>query len=533
MAVNTCCAVLMDTVSIQKYVFASNTLRDNLGASLIVNRLFEDTAVISMAEVLDLAKDEVKEIMHHWREEPGKMLLDDPSIPFEVGVAGGGKALLFFRDPNQAKAFIETFTRDLLTKAPGLHLAVAIDDKFIPDRDFKGSLTPLYEQLAQNRNKYFPVTTLQNHGITDIYSETGTSLNLYSPSVEKYISAEKATKLEAADDEEKSLKEIIKVRYPSYCFSNRMDWLGQTEGNSYIAVVHIDGNSMGKWFRESSSLEDYRHRSKNLQAVTEESFWSLVDKAVGIMPELTRENGFAVQKDKDGNKYLPLRPLILGGDDITFVCEGRLGLYFAEKFLQTWTEKANSQLSKYGKPKNGEFTACAGVAIANTKYPFYRIYSFAQELCTSAKRSAREAKKGSWIDFYNISGTKSGNLDVIRRDEGVIRDLELYFGPYCLGADQEKSLQHLKNGMYEFSQWVRSDIKELRTAFYSGKEVLDTYLMDMAAKGNRLPYKERVGVDYSDKGYVGMRTPYFDMLEMMEYYPLFLPGGGMKNETGN
>jgi hypothetical protein len=533
LAVNTYCAVLMDTVSIQKYVFASNTLRDNLGASHIVNQLFDDVAVASLANAFDIEEDKVKEIILHWQQEPGKMLLDDPAIPFEIGVAGGGKALLFFRDSDQAKVFIKTFTRDLLIKAPGLQLAVAINKEFIPDQDFSGGLKLLYEQLAQNRNQYFPETTLQSHGITAVYSETGTSLNLYSPSVEKYISIEKATKLEAADDEEEFLEEIIKVRHPSYCFSSRMDWLGQTEGNSYIAVVHIDGNSMGKWFQKSRDLEDYRHRSKNLKKVTEESFWSLVDEAVCIMPKLTRENGFDIREDKDRRKYLPIRPLILGGDDVTFVCEGRLGLYFTEKFLQIWTENANSQLSKHGKPENGEFSACAGVAIANTKYPFYRTYSFAQELCTSAKKSAREAKKGSWIDFHNISGTKSGNLDAIRRDEGVIWDLELYFGPYCLEADQEKSLQHLKNGIYEFSQWVRSDIKELRTAFYSGKEVLDTYLMDMAAKGNRLPYKKRIGVDYSDKGYVGMRTPYFDMLEMMEYYPLFLLGGGMKNETRN
>ena len=530
MTVNTYCAVLMDTVSIQKYVFASNTLRDNLGASHIVNRLFEDTAVISIAEALVLQKDVIKEVMHHWREEPGKMLLDNPAIPFEIGVAGGGKALLFFRDCDQAKAFIETFTRDLLTKAPGLQLAVATENKFSLDQDFSGGLKSLYEQLAQNRNKYFPVTTLQNHGITAICPQTGTSLNIYSK--DEYISMEKATKLQAADTEEEILDKKIKKRHPSFCFSNRMDWLGQTEGNSYIAVVHIDGNSMGKWFQESSSLEDYRLRSKNLQAVTEESFWCLVDEAVRI--ELFRENGFAIQEDKDGRKYLPLRPLILGGDDITFVCEGRLGLYFAEKFLQTWTKKANSLLSKYGKPENGEFSACAGVAIANTKYPFYRTYSFAEELCTSAKKSAREAQKGSWIDFHNISGTKSGNLEAIRKDEGVIWDLELYFGPYCLEADQEKSLQYLKKGIYEFSQfWIRSDVKELRNAFYSGKEVLDTYLMDMAAKGNCLPYKERVGVDYSDKGYVDNVTPYFDMLEMMRYYPQFLLKGGSTNETGN
>ena len=125
-------------------------------------------------------------------------------------------------------------------------------------------------------------------------------------------------------------------------------------------MVHIDGNSMGKWFQESRDLKNYRHRSRSLKAVTEESFWDLVDEAVDIMPELISENGFAVQKDKDGNKYLPLRPLILGGDDITFVCEGRLGLYFTEKFCGYGIKKANSQLSKYGKPKNGSFQLVPG-----------------------------------------------------------------------------------------------------------------------------------------------------------------------------
>lgn len=535
---NSYCAVLMDTVSIQKYVFGSNTLRDNLGASHIVNQLFGHTAVISLAEAFGLEIDEVVEIVRHWHEEPGKMLMDDPSIPFEVGVAGGGKALMFFRDWGRAKVFIETFTRDLLTKAPGLQLAVAVDKEFPPDQDFSHRLESLYIQLAQNRSRYFPVTTLQNHGITAIYSETGTSLNLYSTDVEKkYISIEKATKLEAADDEEKFLEEIIKVRYPSYCFSNRMDWLGQTEGNSYIAVVHIDGNNMGKWFIKSPSLEDYRRRSKSLQAVTTESFWSLVDEAVCIMDKLTQENGFDIKKDDKGRKYLPLRPVILGGDDITFICEGGLGLYFAEKFLQIWTENANSQLSKHEKPDNCEFSACAGIAIANTKYPFYRTYSFAEELCASAKMSARRDGNGSWIDFHIISGTKSGNLEAVRKDEGVVRGLELYFGPYCLENDKEKSLQHFKDGIYRFAEsWAGSDVKELRSAFYLGKEVLDTYLMDMTAKRIYLPYKDKTdiyGTDYSDKGYVGKQTPYFDMLEMMEYYPLFLLKEGIENENGN
>lgn len=533
MTAKTCCAVLMDTISIQKYVFASNILRDNLGASHIVKSLFDNPAAESMAEAVGLEKNQVKEIMDCWQKEPGRMLLDDPAIPFEIGAVGGGKALVLFRGCDQAKSFVRSFTRDLLIKAPGLQLAVAIDDKFKLDQDFKSTLESLYSQLRDNRNRYFPMTTIQNHGITAADSNAGNSLNLYSTDVQKFISIEKATKLGAASDEEKSLEEMIEIRHTGYRFTNYMDRLGQIQGNSHIAVVHIDGNNMGQWFADSASLDIYRQRSYNLDLIANESFWALVDEAAEIMSDLVPDNGFYIKDDKAGNRYLPLRPIILGGDDITFLCEGRMGLYFAEKYLQIWTEKANSQLSKYGTPKNGMFSACAGVAIAATKYPFYRTYSIAHELCNEAKKSARNAG-GSWIDFHIISGTKSGNLEAVRKDEGIIQGQELHFGPYCLAANHEKSLQYFKEGMWEFIQsWARSDVKELRSVFYYGKEGVEVCLTDMTAKGNYLPYKGRAGVDYSRKGFVDKQTPYFDMLEIMEYYPQFLLKGGNANENGN
>lgn len=525
-------AVLMDTISIQKYVFASNKLLDNLGASQIVADLFEIMATPVLAEVCGLDLDEIKRIMGKWEEEPTQILMDqEADVPFEIGVSGGGKALLLFRQATTAEHFIKRFTAELLVKAPGLQLAIAVRDKFCLNQEhFSQGLDELYEMLAQNRNRYFPLTEIPNQGLTSICPENGTSLNTFSPEKKTYVSYGKTVKLKAGKIEEEKRQKELSARYPEYAFSNQLDQLAQSEGDSYVAVVHIDGNNMGNWFKQSNDLVDYRQRSKNMIRVTKESFWSLIDEVTEIMNELRKNKEFELK----GN-ILPIRPIILGGDDITFVCHGKLGLYLTEKFLQIWTKSANSAtgLKHFGLPVNGEFTACAGIALAKTKYPFYRTYQYAEQCCDAAKKEARRENKGSWIDFQIISGTKSGNLEKIRKEESEVHGMELYFGPYCLEHEHKKSLLGLQLGMkdfYESKYWVRSNIKELRTAFNLGQEVLGTFLTDMKAKGGELPeYKHYASTDYQLQGYSQQQTPYPDILEMMEFYPYFLLKGGEQN----
>ena len=81
----------------------------------------------------------------------------------------------------------------------------------------------------------------------------------------------------------------------------------------------------------------------------------------------------------------PIRPIIMGGDDITFVSPGKLGIYFAEIFMKEFSEKEVSDGEK--------LSSCAGVAITKTKYPFYRGYQLAEGLCSNAKKMARKKKK--------------------------------------------------------------------------------------------------------------------------------------------
>lgn len=529
------CAVLMDTISIQKYVFASNRLLDNLGASQIVGILFKELAVSSLADACSISEEETQKIMSKWRENPELLLMKvDPGMPFEIGVSGGGKALIFFRDPAHARQFIKQFSRQMLIQAPGLQLATAVNEKFIlDDQCFSEQLTNLYKELTRNRNRYFALTELPHHGITAVCPKSGTSLNMFDEKEKNFISQGTVVKQKAAKVEQDKRNSKLAEKHSNCRFTNQLDQLGQQEGDSYTAVIHIDGNNMGKWFQQSTDLIDYRKRSINMAQITEDSFWCLVDKVVSLIPECKdEEQGFDLKKDQY-KYFLPIRPVIIGGDDITFICHAKLALYLAEEFLRVWRKKANSDsgLTPFGLPENREFSACAGVVIAKTKYPFYRTYQFAEQSCATAKRSARHEETGLWIDFQLISGTKSGSLEKIREDDKKAHGIKLYFGPYCIEDKNKKSIQGLKSGILLFAQdkyWAKNKLKELRTAFNLGEEVVDNFITGMKAQNGSLPAISQLceKSKFKEKGFADKETPYPDILEMMDFYPIFLLKGG-------
>ncbi len=543
---NKYCAVLMDVVSIQKYIFGSNRLKDNLGASHIIKMLFTEFAKTVSQTTFDLEDREVERIFSSWRKRPEAILLEeDAQVPFEIGMTDGGKTLMLFRDKCVAKKFMKAFTRELLICYPGIHLAVAMQENFpIGENGFKQALADLFSKLMTNRNRLFPATVLPSHGITAVHSQGGETINLRYDDTEttQLLPSETARKRkEAAVEEGKRQETLSNKGYKGYSFTNLTDALGQTEGDNYIAVVYIDGNNIGDWFKESTSLLDYRQRSVNMFRITEESYWDMIDAAVrvvekiGEMKRSKRDNelvGFDIKSD-GGKKVLPLRPIILGGDDLTFVCHGKLALYFTEIFINSWVQKANDPdrgLEKH-KSNGRRFDACGGIAFAKTKAPFYRIYQFAEEGCSIAKKKARNNGSGSWIDFQLVRGTKSGNLEDIRKQESKIGGIELYYGPYLLTDECDKfhDIACLKRNIMWFKgsegdknrkKWAERNLKEFRTVLNMGKEVVEVFWKD--AKGQGLGLPSYSNEEYGREPVVGGKTPYHDILEMMEYYPLWL-----------
>ncbi len=530
-------AVLLDTVSIQQYIFSSNRLKDNLGASYLVKSIYEEP----LSEVLKVQfqnvvnKETISTYLTGWKSEPDKVhIKNSPDCPVEVGYIGGGNALLFFKDSNEARQFIKAWSLKLIIDYPGIQTAVALEELpegYFENADkFKEGNSKLFNSLAANKARYNPSTVILKHGITADCRESGHSAEVnerLSDTDSRYISIVAYKKKAAADKAESEVKKkYVELLNSKYTFTSKLDELGQTVGDSSLAVVHIDGNSMALRFRAAKNLPSLRCLSKTVQDATEESFKNLLEEIIAHhLPVLDQQgSGYTIAKDESGKVVLPLRYIVLGGDDITFVTDGRLGVFFAEKFIEHFSQKKVSDDDTIG--------ACAGVCIVKTKYPFFRAYEKAEELCKSAKVLARKVgAQTSWLDYHIAFGGFSGDLDDIRdkhycvnysdqaREE--IKLARLLFGPYRICGETTECNNHLDNlkkGMIQFlKQWPRSKRKDLRLALSLGPNG-KTRLADYKARGLELP--EVNETDYHKEGWVEGKTPYHDMVDLLEFYPV-------------
>lgn len=506
-----CYVLIFDVTGIQKYVFGSNKLMENLGASYIVTSLFNN-----------YMKEALKQIglsTNHFDDWilGKKVLKEDPALVYEVLYVGGGNLLIIFNNESACKKLIKTFTKNLLLVAPSLAVATACIeaeyDSFYNNYSEYSKL--LFDRITESKNNQAPITTFHNYGITALCPRSGYSADKYYGKDKKFISSVSYRKIEMAESANKIvLTEFSDILGDKYCFTNDLEKLGQSKNeDSHIAVVHIDGNDMGKRFQNVKSVDDLRILSLKVEEITKKSFRYLLKHIVDNI-DLIKE---ALNRDdlpaKDGKEILPLRPIIIGGDDITFVSDGRLGIYFAKIFMEKFEELGKA----FSKDNDEGLTSCGGIAIAKTKYPFYRVYRLSEELCSNAKNyKKKNGLKGSFLDFHISHQGISNSLDCLR-DFYKCKDGSLIFRPYQINSEGERGLNRLIKNAKIFSSLSRSKVKELRECLTLGKIETKEFIIRNRGKNFILSEFEK---NYKEEIFINGYTPYFDIIEFMELYPL-------------
>lgn len=504
--------VILDTVSIQQYVFSTNSLKENLGASYLIKEIYESPLKETLKELFSLNEEAILSILEAWQKEPEKIAINN-GAEFEIGYIGGGNAFILFKEKEKAQEFVKEWSKRLLVECPGLIPASAIGE--IDINNFSESQKKLFEQLSNNKSSFVPQTMLPRHGITADCRRTGYSREIWCEKLpeedQDFISSVSNAKIGAAESANKTHDELLRQYRDRFTFTDDLEKLGQLKNkDSHIAIVYIDGNDMGNRFKGQNSLVDLRKLSISVRNATKNAFQKMLAELIEKIPEM---KDFKLDKE-DNKTILPLRPIIIGGDDITFVSEGRLGIWLAEVFLEAFEEQTVSD----GKP----LTACAGIAITKTKYPFYRGYHLSEELTKSAKNKRKDKKDtGSWLDFHISSGGFSGTLSEIRKRQYKTTDYELLMRPYKLSDFKEilKGVAKLKSkGKEDKAEYPRSKIMKLREVLFLGKTEMELFEIELKAKELKLPkYKDFEG----DRIVKDQKTPYFDMLELMELYPEF------------
>ena len=161
-------AILFDVQSIQKYIFANNKLKANVGASYIVDRLFEDVLCADIIEKLGVEVDTTS-----WLTRSDS--ITSLSKPVYVAYIGGGNALVLIDNEHKelTEEIVKKFTSKVLVQYPGLKVGATSGTISLEGTAFSTDLGKLYKQLKENQFTLHPIVRLANTGLTSICDFSG------------------------------------------------------------------------------------------------------------------------------------------------------------------------------------------------------------------------------------------------------------------------------------------------------------------------------------------------------------------------
>ena len=566
-------ATIIDTTGIQKYIFGSNRLRENIGGSYLVQLATSEWVEKCLRELSEFG---IIYIPDKETQDFEPRIIKNSEVIGELIYAGGGNTVLLFRNQEYAKYFTKKLTNKFLREAPGLNIVVAhqtfdwdkeslqevIDKKLIQDK-----------LENEKRNKPRPSMSLLGLSVTATCNSTGlvavdTSKKYGIPSKDSYlVSRESVAKLKKVDSNfgELANKELLNTIFQGlnlgeYHIPYDVDDLGRSEGDSsYIAIVHADGNRLGNRFQSylenASDNEDYIIKMRGLsQTVNTAGINALRAVAQMLINSITIEDNQAVIKyvdkseevinkvilqKRDGKTYLPFRPVVYGGDDITFVCDGRLGLSLAAKLLDKFEEFTTELPDNEGKA-----TACAGIAIVKTHYPFAKAYKLSEALCDNAKKWMKKQTNNyentlfSALDWHIVASGLIGSIHEIRKREYEVKIPERdETASLTMRPMRSESIENEWRNWAKFSTVVnefntgdnwkdkRNKLMKLRDVLRQGKEATEQFRQLYGL--DNLPDFPGANSKLKKQGWWEGVCGYFDAIETMEFY---IPLGEPNNE---
>jgi hypothetical protein len=447
--------VLFETSGNQRFIFATNKLAENLGASQMIWQAGVDL-VLQAAEQKTGTK-----LLGDTPAETRKLLrkqtpLGDGSTDIEVVTAASGKAILLVNDDQLGRDLVYTVTSECLKTLPGVDLRGVVGRKFKMSADLDAPMRAVHEDLAALSGTIpgpeFRFLRLPIMAACDTSNLPASVLDRRpEPSLRSEVSYRKR---KLGDKARTRFEAALGFRLPHSPeeFEDELKWL---------AVIHADGNGVGKVFQNFGRWArpkdgpDYLRKLRNFSLALD----ACTEAAVGQALDGLRK--------RCGNEELPVIPLVLGGDDLTMLCNGRMALYTAHDFLEAFAgfAAAHRDINQIAT-----ITASAGVAIVKPHFPFHLAYELAEALF----RSAKKLKPDPAIDFLVHYDTSGGDLPRIR-ERLHIGDAQLYARPYSISGDAwsafAEAVKALNDEPADGEDPIpRSLLHELRSALFLGRE---------------------------------------------------------------
>ncbi|HBX81085.1 MAG: hypothetical protein WAV45_05885 [Propionibacteriaceae bacterium] len=373
--------VLIETGSNQDFIFQSSRQRFQVGASALI----KDVAT--------------------WVEEAVKALGGLHQSQVDIVVCTSGKAVLLVDDPAVGREIVTAVTLRALDQAPGMDLWGYVEPTTLAG-DPMVRLEALHGFHARARwGRPSPRVRAPLQPFMEACSLTGrpsASLMNFAPGAKTQVSPLARLAAERADTARASWsKEVRRVTLK--------DLSREVANAGWVAIVHADGNRIGEIIQRLVEVDTYRAFSEALADCTASAFDAAVAAVSQSVPDL-----------KDW-----LLPLILGGDDTTFICDGRLAIRFTSAYLTAFEHAsaasapirdavAEAAANGATAAEAGHLTAAAGIALVKPHFPYHAAYDLAESLAHSVKERGFSSVGRSSYDFHVLHDSVARPLSDLR-----------------------------------------------------------------------------------------------------------------------
>lgn len=442
-------SLFFEARGIQAYIFDSGKMKEMVGASALVKEL--------CGQNLDTVIKHLKleEIIPEKKTDSEKLKTMKPNQVF-FSRRSGGVFTAIFADKEIRDRFLSIWSILVNNLVPGLEAVNAVSES----DDLQTLVKETYDILGFNRN--CPAFALPEatpmHVLAPRTGKPAIMNKVVAGGTRVWMDEASIKKTDSANIESLSksfLSDTNKNKY-SFPINLEFDENGQCDfpfrsDSRYLGLIHADGNGLGQSLIQlRNSFSDgaeyavmLRLFSDSLEEATQEAAQKATNKLI--------------ENYKSESGVLPMRPLVLGGDDLTVLVRADYAMQFTDDYCKAFEETTESKFKYLHEASDSKIpaklTACAGIAYIKNNQPFMDAFDLAESLCAAAKKVSKDIKTKENREFIPatvtslvITNSFIENYEIYREKELTIKkDNKEYIA--TLGAyafdENEKSIPTL------------------------------------------------------------------------------------------
>lgn len=389
---------IIDTRGIQKYMFHSLTIDDAIGADAYLKNIMLDALKYAAKSIDTPLSDD--ECSFNSTTKDRIDFLHDENVQIQVININAGNAMLLFRTGSLCEKIVRKISRYYLDNTYLLGVACSAVEK---TDSFSADLNRLYRKLEKIKSNF---------------SDSHPMYPLPIVEIENYTAEPCFKKVDGNYVSRASLYRRSKATvHTDYAQIQRGLSQPGPLNEKYSAIVHLDGNNMGMIIANASSKAMGYEQGIMLRRMISESIEDKYGELLTRTIKSLKEKYFDTDncdEEFDKSFYVFSR----GGDDLNFVCKPYLAMPFVTEFIEHATN--TDSITKLNSITDFKLSICAGIAYVVEGMPFVTAYNYAEELCSSAKKTAKTEKNmtngfcDNWIDFQVFTSVNSQNLEQLR-----------------------------------------------------------------------------------------------------------------------